>query len=103
MAFSGLHVVCAEIGSATQQHAPAPLTGRIHWSERLAAGEVTSLAAPGSGRNGDPVFQLRAAVDGYARLGTDPNAVGAPEMFVPAGEFVTFFIGAGTRLKWVPA
>lgn len=104
MAFAGVHVTCGYAGSSSRNSSNQPVLAKAVWSETMASPATTALGAPGARDvQGDPMMRVRAAADSYAAVGAAPDATTGARHFVPAGEFVEFYVETGDKLAWVLA
>lgn len=103
MAFTGIHVVCAFLGSNSPASTTDALLGRPIWSEKMTSAGTGNKVVPPAEFKGDAVLHIRAAADAYVAIGPTPDAVSGPaSIIVPAGEFVSLYAKAGDKFAWTP-
>lgn len=104
MAFAGLHVTCGYAGTYSRGAFNQPVLANAVWSETMAAPATTALGAPiVRDAQGNPMMRVRAAADSYIAAAAAPNATSGTRHFVPANEFVEFYVEPGDKLAWILA
>lgn len=104
MALTGLSAVAGYAGPPSGRANGQALLGRIAASENIQAAGVSTIIVPsGIDADGDPVWQLRCAVDAWVAFGSAPNAGANPRVFLPANTTETFYAIPGHKVAWAAA
>jgi hypothetical protein len=100
----GLHVVCGYAGAPGHSKAVQAHLNGINWSETLEeAGATTNVVSADHDPKGSPVLVLTAGIlAGWFSIGSDPDASTNPRQRIAAGQTITMFAPAGTKVAWYP-